>query len=125
MSKPHIGICVDDIDTTTAWFARFGYERTFDVNRDEPFLGELVNAPGIKARIAYLEKANSPMIELISWEPAREGTHVAIMVDDMEQALAGLDVIGRTTIPDGRNAGMKIAYTRGPDEFIVELMEKP
>ena len=138
MSSGHVGICVQNIQEASDWFERLGYGVVFRSYRDEPFLALVTGRAGAKANIWHMERLfpeSGPRIELLEYvlpmesadtEPTHFGNgHLALEVPSVELLIRDLDLIGVSVIPDGENAGKKIAYVRGPSGFVVELVEIP
>jgi catechol 2,3-dioxygenase-like lactoylglutathione lyase family enzyme len=128
----HVGISVLDMDSSIEWWAGMGYTKTFDVFRDEPFLGKIVGLPGAQARIVYLECEGRPTLELlhytspeyidrIQWGATIPGrAHLCLDFREGDKIPEG-SMIGSATIPDGKNAGCVCAYFKDPNGFVLEV----
>jgi len=129
----HVGISVINMDESMVWYANLGYEPTFDVVRNEPFLGEIVGLPGAEARIVYMTCEGRPTIELLEYRNQsrpvwRESGATLpgrghLCLDRRATDFIGPEYrIGAAVIPDGRNQGSICAYYQDPNGFVVEMM---
>ena len=121
----HVAFRVADIHRSLAWYrAVFGAELVCHVP-----------AAGQKPEYFYAEFRHGQMIEFFTGgtgAPERAATasgfeHLSLIVDDIQAALAHLEVTGATIVRpyfEGR-AGQKIVYVGDPDGNVIELMEIP
>jgi catechol 2,3-dioxygenase-like lactoylglutathione lyase family enzyme len=139
----HVGVTVADMDRAVAFWERL----LRVVARDRgllagPRLGALLGYPsGLRIDSCWLDLPGGGALELLHYldrddEPYDEGTahpgnvHVCFRVADMtaahEHAVAcGARPVGQgpVEVPAGPNAGMRVAYVRGPDAVTIELRQ--
>jgi catechol 2,3-dioxygenase-like lactoylglutathione lyase family enzyme len=138
----HVGLSVSDLDRSVAFYtAVFGFEPGMRVRRTAPWIGEIVGEPA-DLEFAHLHLPSGLHLELIqyrmpeplspsdglTWRPGHQ--HFCLTVSEIdswvERALAaGARVVSGepVTIPEGKNAGSRCVYLRGPDEETIELFE--
>lgn len=132
MSIRHVGITVRDMDESLAFYARLGFRKTFEVKRDEPFIGEIVGCPKAVLGVAMVRRGNVTL-ELLCYTYPRfssyasrfDGGHMHLCLDwdaDLDAALdAAGSRIGRAVIPDGQQKGAEATYWAGPSGEIIEV----
>jgi catechol 2,3-dioxygenase-like lactoylglutathione lyase family enzyme len=139
----HTGITVTDLERSLAfWSGALGFEILFRVDAGGAFAETATGVPGAEVRIAML-RGYGHDVELIEYLQPAERTrmkprpcdvgswHLALMVDDIDEALALLDAHGfraanePAVIESGPRAGGKAIYTHDPDGTAIELIEPP
>jgi catechol 2,3-dioxygenase-like lactoylglutathione lyase family enzyme len=139
----HTSFTVRDIDRTVAFWSEVMGFRVDDVSpRTQPWLGQVVGAPGATCRIAHLA-GHGLHLELIEYDdrwvgesvfgPAtRPGaSHVAFTVDNIAAFSEQIQAGGGTMLgeivrcgSDGMSAGCLAVYMKDPEGIIVELVEE-
>jgi len=127
----HFGVAVDDIGRTAALYVdSLGYELATEIIHD-PAQGAYVQFLRLPGDRVYLElvKPDGPGSKL-SRAVAQGGglNHVCYAVDDLEVARQGLRKRGFFLIAAPKPAvafkGRRIAWLRGKDHVITELVER-
>lgn len=138
----HVGLTVSDLDRSVAFYtAVFGFEPGMRVRRTASWIGEIVGEPA-DLEFAHLHLPSGLHLELIqyrmpaplspsdglTWRPGHQ--HFCLTVTGIEswveQALAaGARIVSGepVEIAEGKNAGARCCYLRGPDEETIELFE--
>lgn len=142
-----IGITVDDLDRSVAFFRGvLGFEKTGEIEVAGPDVESRSGVFGARVRIATL-RLGEETIELSDYlaprgRPYPYGTrandhwfqHIAIVVSDMDAAYAKLRAAGiehastgPQTLPDSipAAAGIRAFYFRDPDGHFLELLQFP
>jgi glyoxylase I family protein len=138
----HVGLTVSDLERSVAFYAAaFGFERAMSVRRTAPWIGAIVGAPA-DLEFAHLHLASGMHLELIqyrapaplapadgrTWRPGHQHFCLAVSAIDawVERArAAGARLLSAApvVIPEGKNAGSRCCYLRGPDQETIELFE--
>lgn len=144
----HIGLTVPDLDAATRFFARvLGAETLYDIG---PFSGpgdwmaaHLAGSSGAHIhRLRVIRIANGPVLELFELSQAgvaasvasnglTGGVVIALYVEDMEQALAGLKEhgvaiqSGPVEMTEGPSAGLTWLYFKAPWGLQLEFVSYP
>jgi glyoxylase I family protein len=138
----HVGLTVSDLDRSVAFYtAVFGFEPGMRVRRTASWIGEIVGEPA-DLEFAHLHLPSGLHLELIqyrmpsplspsdglTWRPGHQ--HFCLTVSGIEtwveRALAaGARIVSGepVEIAEGKNAGARCCYLRGPDEETIELFE--
>jgi len=141
----HVGITVSDLDRSLAFYrAAFGFEPGMRVRRDAPWIGDIVVGEGSHADLEFghMHLPSGMHLELIQYRaPAPESAqgeltwrhghqHVCLTVTAIEGWIARARAAGArlvsgapVVIPEGKNAGSRCCYLRGPDGETIELFE--
>ncbi|WP_226042106.1 VOC family protein [Natrinema sp. DC36] len=136
----HMGVVVDDLDATAAFFFDLGFEREGGGPVEGEWVDEVVGLDGVRVEIVMVRTPDgSGKLELIKFhEPAdTEGAnplpanrlgfrHIAIAVDDLNTIVDGLRAKGFDTVGEIRDFEdtYRLCYVRGPEGLIVELAEQ-
>jgi catechol 2,3-dioxygenase-like lactoylglutathione lyase family enzyme len=136
----HIGIVVDDLAAATAFFVALGLELEGKASVEGPSVDRINGLEGVRADIAILRTPDgNAKVELAKYHsPSFEGDdglppanapgirHILFVVDDIQDALAGLRAHGGELVGELENYGNSywLCYVRGPAGIIVELAEK-
>jgi catechol 2,3-dioxygenase-like lactoylglutathione lyase family enzyme len=135
----HVGIVVEDLDATIAFFAALGMERVGRGSVDGPVVDRIVGLQDAASDFAMLEAPGGGRIELIRFaspahhldarpEPASVPglRHLCFAVDDLDATLATLRAYGAELVGHVEQYGssFRLCYVRGPAGIIVELAER-
>jgi len=135
----HSGICVDNIETSMAYYAAVGFSpaQNYVLDQGLDWLGVINETPGIKLRAQMMRDADGNTIELLKvYEPACFGsrerqplnrfglTHLAWWDDDMEKTVDELTSRGGYFVEDAhvRTSYIELQHGADPDGVRVELM---
>ena len=139
----HTSFTVTNIDRTVAFWSDVMGFTVDDVSpRTQPWLGEVVGAPGATCRIAHLT-GHGLHLELIDYDENRPeenvfgpatrtgAAHIAFHVDDIRtfadaMIAGGATMLGKIALcgSDGMSAGCLAVYMKDPEGIIVELDEE-
>jgi catechol 2,3-dioxygenase-like lactoylglutathione lyase family enzyme len=137
----HFSFTVSDIERSIEFYAStFGFTRPAAI-RDvkEPWIGEVTGFPDAHLRIGFVER-NEAKLELIQYvrpeqPPLQASTaaagaaHMALAVNDADEALRAAEANGGTrvsdpvVVPEGPWKGRRVVYLRDPDGIPLELVE--
>jgi diaminopimelate decarboxylase len=141
----HVSVTCTSIDRSLTFY-RDGLglavlERGVETNER---IGAVLGLPGARLRFADLALGDGGLVELLEYEapvgralrpqPNDAGAaHVAVVVDDVDEALRRLRGHGfpSRSAPvmlddhDGRWKDVKIAYVDDPNGFVIELLQRP
>jgi methylmalonyl-CoA epimerase len=119
----HVAIQVRDLERSLSFYmGTLGLKLEEKAEIPERKLNKALLMVG-SGRIELLEYENRPV-------PTADGpvVHIALEVQNIEEALAELSKEG-VSLEDRKpreiGGGMKIAFLRGPDQELIELVEKP
>ena len=135
----HSGICVENIDTSMAYYAALGFSpvENYVLDQGFPWLGVINETPGIKLRAQMMRDADGNTIELLKvFEPACFGTrerqplnrfgltHIAFWDDDMEKTVGELTSRGGYFVEEAhvRTPDIELQHGADPDGVRIELM---
>src|SRR5215470_9231336 len=142
----HVGVTVADLDRAVEfWCDRLGLRLLGRVTETGPDIAALIGEDAVELEIADLDAGDGRIIELIKYirpagRPVRVrssdpgSTHIALRVDDLDEALARLVGSGARQIsrhpvllqdPGGAWDGVACCYIADPDGIIVELVQRP
>jgi catechol 2,3-dioxygenase-like lactoylglutathione lyase family enzyme len=135
----HVGIVVDDLEAATAFFAELGLELVGEASVEGAWVDRVVGLDGVRSQIAMMQTPDGhARLELTKFHappgpsgerhepPNRPGIrHLTFAVDDLDAALAGLQVHGAELVGEVERYEDKyrLCYVRGPQGIIVELAE--
>lgn len=140
-SASHIGICVSDLDRALRfWCDGLGFDRAERFELDDTMLSGLAGALEVDGPVevtSQFVRLGDFAVELLvyrrpaptgmpSTSRARRGvTHVALQVDDLEEAVDRAVRAGGTVV-DGTRAdlGVQLVFLADPDGTRVELMQR-
>jgi catechol 2,3-dioxygenase-like lactoylglutathione lyase family enzyme len=136
----HVGIVVEDLDAAIEFFVELGLEQQGRGSVEGDWVGRVIGLEDVRAEIAMLEIPGGEVrLELARFRsPTHEGggepepanapgiRHLTLVVDDLEQVVAGLRERGTELIGAIENYRdvYKLCYVRGPEGIIVELTER-
>jgi catechol 2,3-dioxygenase-like lactoylglutathione lyase family enzyme len=136
----NVGIVVDDLEATTAWFVELGLKELGRGMVEGDWVDRVVGIEGIRTEVAMLETADGQgQLELMKvHNPAvREGDRdappntlgirrIAFSVDDIDAAVAGLQDRGTALVGEVARFedAWRLCYVRGPEGIIVMLAER-
>jgi catechol 2,3-dioxygenase-like lactoylglutathione lyase family enzyme len=136
----HVGIVVDDLAATTAFFVALGLELQGEGRVEGGWVDRVVGLEGVRAEIAMMETPDGHgRVELAKFHTpsGRDGDHhapantpgirhLAFAVDDIDAVVAslrarGVELVGEVERYEDR---YRLCYVRGPEGMIVELAER-
>jgi catechol 2,3-dioxygenase-like lactoylglutathione lyase family enzyme len=139
----HTGFTVENIERSLEfWHGVLGFELSHRAHHTGDLASEVTGVAGAEILIAVL-KAPGHRIELLEYLAPADRTsvsarpcdtraaHIALVVDDLDAALASLSSAGSTTagtphtLVSGPNAGRRVVYIRSPDGITIELIQPP
>lgn len=134
----HVGIAVLDLEQSISFWKAIGFDLRFKIERQEPFIGEIVGYRGAHLLVAMLHRKGA-VVELIEYRyprarrfgasPRSTCGQMHVCLEDDGELAALLEEharpIGKATIPDGPQAGATAAYYYGPDNELIELYTPP
>jgi glyoxylase I family protein len=139
----HTGITVSDLDNAVGYFRdALGLAVSAPIPCSGELFEQVTGVPGCVIDICYVS-APSHTIELLCYSspsdkvssalrPCDNGhLHLCFEVDDIDAVIAagrryGFEPVNPVQLVGaGSRAGTQVIYTRGPDNLIVELMERP
>jgi catechol 2,3-dioxygenase-like lactoylglutathione lyase family enzyme len=136
----HVGIVVDDLAAAAEFFVELGFEPQGEGLVEGGAVDRIVGLEGVRAEFAMLQTPDgSGRLELVKFRaPSHEGDHpdapantpglrhIALAVDDLDAALAGLRARGGELVGEVERYGnrYRLCYVRGPAGIIVELAER-
>jgi lactoylglutathione lyase len=115
---------IGDIDRSVAFYEKLGFEEARRMPIGDEAINVFMNMPG-----------EDPVLELTynhgvdSYDLGTGYNHIALAVEDLDGALAGLAQQGIEPEkppyrPGGRTEGSRICFVRDPDGYRVELIER-
>jgi len=142
-SVAHTGITVSDLDRSIGFFRdALGLEVTDKIHCTGEMFEQVTGVPGCVIDICYVT-APGHTIELLCYSsppdrvssalrPCDNGhLHLCFEVDGIDAIIAagrryGFEPVNPVqVVREGPRAGLRVIYTRGPDNLIIELMELP
>ena len=139
----HTGITVSDLDRAVGYFRdALGLPVSTPIACSGELFEQVTGVPGCVIDICYVTAPNHT-IELLCYSsppdkvssrlrPCDNGHfHLCFDVDDIAAVIEdgrryGFEPVNPVQlVREGARAGMKVIYTKGPDNLIVELMQHP
>lgn len=136
----HIGIVVDDLETTKAFFVDLGFTMLGEMPVQGEWVERIIGLQGVREDVAMLEAPDGQLnIELAKFHNPvdQEGIrpifantlglrHMAFVVDDIEGIANELKQKGWELFGDiyAYENSYKLCYVRGPEGIIIELAEQ-
>jgi catechol 2,3-dioxygenase-like lactoylglutathione lyase family enzyme len=136
----HVGIVVDDLPATIAFFVALGLELESEMSLDDREVDRITGLEGVRTDFAFMRTPDGHGgLELIKFQsPAYEGDgghapanapglrHLTFAVDDIQATVARLQALGGELVGEVVQYGNSyhLGYLRGPAGIIVELAEK-
>jgi catechol 2,3-dioxygenase-like lactoylglutathione lyase family enzyme len=130
----HVGICVDDLAGAIEFFVGLGLELTGESSVSGESVDRIIGLDDVHTDVAFLRASDGgTAVELFRFHSpsavgetnlpanARGIRHIALVVDDIDAAVDGLELVGELVRYDN---SYKLAYVRGPEGIIVELAER-
>ena len=114
---------IGDIDRSVAFYEKLGFEETWRMPIGDEAINVFMNMPG-----------EDPVLELTynhgvdSYTHGTGYNHIAITVSDLDATLAGLAEKGITPEKPPysvREGGSRICFVRDPDDYRIEIIERP
>jgi catechol 2,3-dioxygenase-like lactoylglutathione lyase family enzyme len=134
----HVSFTVGDLDRSTDFYARFGFEATKRFTSAGPDVDEGSEAEHADMDIQWLRHPlGGPMMELIRYihHPAGQSAHnskvgaahICFSVEDISTAFDALvgDGVKPLSDPHEDESGLLWVYLRDPDGNVVELIQDP
>jgi lactoylglutathione lyase len=115
---------VHDLDRSIAFYEKLGFEELRRVPIRDEATNCFMGLPGDGARLELTFNHDNE-------EPYEVGSgygHIAVAVDDLDATLEGLAEVGIEpekppyTVREG---GSRLCFVRDPDEYRIELIERP
>jgi catechol 2,3-dioxygenase-like lactoylglutathione lyase family enzyme len=135
----HVGIVVEDLAATIAFFVELGLEVQDEMAVEGHWVDRIVGLEGIQVDVAMMRTPDgNGRLELVKFNsPAYEGDtphapanrpglrHITFAVDDLDATLArlrghGAELVGEVVHYENV---YRLCYVRGPAGIIVELAE--
>lgn len=135
----HTGIVLDDLDAGIAFFEAVGLELVGRQHVEGEWASSVVAVPGMRAEIAMLAAPDGSQVELSRFlEPAATGSlepspasdrgirHIALVVDDLDEALIAVRAHGGALHGQVRQYEdvRRLCYVRGPGGILMELAQR-
>jgi catechol 2,3-dioxygenase-like lactoylglutathione lyase family enzyme len=136
----HVGIVVDDIEAATAFFVELGFKLQGEGSVEGGWVDRVVGLEGVRSQLVMVETPDgNGRLELVKFHapsspdgdrhaPANTPgiRHIAVLVDDIDAAVAGLRAHGAELVGEVERYGdvYRLCYVRGPEGIIVELAEQ-
>lgn len=136
----HVGIVVDDLAAAIEFFAELGLEPCGRGRVEGNWVDRIVALDGVEAELAMLRAPDGDgEIELVQFHSPPTATgdpnapsnapglrHVAFLVEDIDDVVAGLQARGTKLIGElvRYQNSYRLCYVRGPEGIIVELAER-
>lgn len=138
----HTGITVSDLNRAVGYFRdALGLEVSDPVHVGGELFEQVTGVPECMIDICFVDAGNHT-IELLRYtSPADRASsalrpcdnghlHLCLDVDDIDAVIEagrnyGFEPVNPVqVVADGRHAGTRVIYTKGPDNLTVELMER-
>lgn len=135
----HVGIVVEDLGAAKDFFLELGFESQGAGSVEGEWVDRIVGLKGIRSDFAMLDAPDgSGRIELVKFRspkgpdadrPAPANVpgfrHLALEVDDIDTALESLKPQGGEIIGHVESyPPYRLAYIRGPEGIIIELIDR-
>lgn len=136
----HVGIVVSDLDAAIAFFVALGLEASEPMAIEGAWADRIIGLAGVRSEIVMLSAADGRgQLELsrfhapLDAEPAAADAsnrlglrHIAIAVDDLDAALAGVRALGYGLVGDVERyaEAYLLCYVRGPEGVLVEVAQE-
>jgi len=136
----HVGIVVDDLAASTAFFVELGFKLQGEGRVEGGWVDRIVALEGVRVDFAMMETPDgNGRLELIKFHapsgpsgdrhaPANTPgiRHLAIAVDDIDAVLGRLLAHGAERVGEVEQyeGVYRLCYIRGPEGIIVELAER-
>jgi catechol 2,3-dioxygenase-like lactoylglutathione lyase family enzyme len=140
-SVAHTGVTVSDLDRSVAFFRdALGLEVSDPIHCTGEMFEQVTGVPGCVIDVVFVTLPNHT-IELLCYSNPKDKAnstlrpcdnghlHLSFNVDDIDAVIAagrpfGFEPLNPIqTVKSGGFAGMRVMYTKGPDNLIIELME--
>jgi len=136
----HVGIVVDDLPAATEFFAELGLELQGEGTVEGRWVDRVVGLDGVRTDLAMLQTPDgNARVELVKFHsPSSQGgngdapanargiRHIAFVVEDIDDVVAGLRARGTELVGELENYEdiYRLCYVRGPEGIIIELAER-
>ena len=136
----HVGVVVNDLAAAKAFFLDLGLEILGEGAVDGEWVDRVIGLDNVKVEFAMLgtpgDGANFELIQFVEPIPIEAGLqlpanalgirHIALVVDDIEAAVARVNAMGSAPLGEIQNfeGVFKLCYVRGPEGIILELAEQ-
>lgn len=136
----NVGIVVEDLGATVAFFAELGLEPEGRTTVEGDWSGRVTGIPGQRVEIAMMRTPDGhSRLELMSYlEPAPASDHrtapanalgylrAMFAVDDLDDTLARLEPLGGRVVDEVVNYQdvYRLCYLRGPEGLLIGLAEE-
>jgi lactoylglutathione lyase len=123
MELIHTCYRIGDIDRSVAFYTTLGFEERRRVPIRDEAINVFLGVPGDGDRLELTYNFG-----VDSYELGTGYNHIAITVPDLDATLAGLAEHGITPEKPPysiREGGSRICFVRDPDQYRVEIIERP
>ncbi len=136
----HVGIVVEDLAATIAFFVELGLELLGEWSAEDPAVDRIMGLEGVRSAVAMLATPDGHgRLELSEFHapPTPAGDpdapsntpglrHLTFAVDDLDDVIARLQAIGGELVGSVEQFGdtYRLCYLRGPEGIILELAEQ-
>lgn len=142
MQFSHVGICVRDVESSLRFYRDFlGFQPVDELEIQGKATARLLRLEKVELRALFLER-DGVRIELLHYvtpghvgEPTPRAmnqiglTHLSIQVEDIDQALAGVEPAGgrvlNETFVSVEQTGARAVFLTDPDGTLIELVQWP
>jgi catechol 2,3-dioxygenase-like lactoylglutathione lyase family enzyme len=136
-SFAHTGITVSDLDRSIGFFRdALGLEVTDKIHCTGDMFEQVTGVPGCVIDVVYVSLPNHTLELLCYSNPADKTSsqlrpcdnghlHISLNVDDIDAVIAAGKKYGFAPVNPIQtdHDGMRVIYTKGPDNLIIELMQ--
>ena len=135
----HVGIVVQDIQKSiNFWLDHFDFSIFLDQIEEGPFIEHLLNIPKVKIRTVKMKGQDNSLIELLyffekqdidQWRGNLTSTgltHLALNINNLNEKIEKLQFQGFKLINQPRkseNGSVLVAFIKGPEGIVIELVE--
>ena len=135
----HVGIVVQDIELSiNFWRDHFDFSISLDQIEEGKFIEHLLNIPNVKVRTVKMKGQDNSLIELLHFFEKQDIdqwrgnltstglTHLALNINNLNEKIEKLEFHGFKLINQPRkseNGSVLVAFIKGPEGILIELVE--
>ena len=135
----HVGIVVQDIQKSiNFWRDHFDFSIYLDQIEEGEFIEHLLNIPNVKVRTVKMKGQDNSLIELLYFFEKQDIdqwggnltstglTHLAVNINNLNEKIKKLQSHGFELINQPRkseNGSVLVAFIKGPEGILIELVE--
>ena len=135
----HVGIVVQDIQKSiNFWRDHFDFSIYLDQIEEGEFIEHLLNIPNVKVRTVKMKGEDNSLVELLyffgkqdidQWRGNLTSTgltHLALNINNLNEKIEKLQFQGFKLINQPRkseNGSVLVAFIKGPEGILIELVE--